>query len=1098
MATGGTAAAIRIISSTSNARRLDDAAAFLHQTRSTQEVLIVGASRGAADDLARRTSAGRGATIGWHRFSLVQLAARLGLDALVAQGRLPGSPLGAHAVASRAIFGAIADGSLRYFAPVAQTPGFPRAVARTIGELRLAGIPAPALAGEFPGGPDLATLLAGIERELSDAGTADRASLLTSATDALVARASIAAHMVTGRRLVLLDPALASEAERRLVVALVATASQTLITLPAGDPEAAAHVASQCGTAVEALAEEGDHGLARLRAYIFQADVPPPSGVPRSVHLSSAPGEAREAVEIARGVLEQAQRGVPLDEMAVLVRAPQQYLGLIEHALARAAIPAWFSRGTRRPDPAGRAMLALLCCAEEGLSARRFAEYLSLSQVPDPLEPTRPASLVPADDEVLSAGLTEDTDLEDLPAPPAQERADDQWPVLDGTLRAPWRWEALLVESAVIGGRDRWVTRLDGLAHEYRRRIVELDADEPDAPRAAALTRDLEHLAHLRAFAVPIIEHLDDWRQSPAVWGQWLARLERLAPRVLRQPTRVLRVLAELRPMAEVGPVGIGEVRKVLAERLRLLAVEPPARRVGRIFVGAPDQARGRAFRVVFVPGLAERIFPQKLREDPLLLDDMRAGLGDTLPRRHTRASDERLQLQLAIGAATEQLYLSYPRLDVNESRPRVPSFYALDVRRALTGRIPSHEDLQQDAYDAGAATLAWPAPADPRRAIDTLEHDLSILRPLFDQQDRAKVAGRARYLLELNPCLSRSVRERWARHQTQWSDADGLMKVSPPLAEALASQRLGSRPYSLSALQHYAACPYQFLLSAIYRLAPREEAVPLQRLDPLTKGSLFHRVQSELLRALRDQQRLPLTPATLGPAHATMRATLSRVADDERARLAPAIRRVWDDEIAGMQRDLARWLHLMAEDTDGWVPQWFEYAFGLPGDQGRDAASLADPVTLDGGFVLRGSMDMVERHPAGALRVTDHKTGRARWPERMIVAGGEALQPLLYGLALEAATGQHVLGGRLWFCTAAGGFEQRAVPLTETTRRIGREVLEIVDRGVEHATLAPYPRQGACEWCDYKVVCGAGEERRTARKVTGRFPDVDALRGQP
>ena len=155
--------------------------------------------------------------------------------------------------------------------------------------------------------------------------------------------------------------------------------------------------------------------------------------------------------------------------------------------------------------------------------------------------------------------------------------------------------------------------------------------------------------------------------------------------------------------------------------------------------------------------------------------------LDQALPRRDKRASDERLQLQLALGAATERLYLSYPRLDVNESRPRVPSFYALDVRRALTGRIPSHEDLQQEAYDAGAARLAWPAPAEPLRAIDALEHDLAILRPLFDEQGRASVAGRARYLLELNPCLSRSVRERWARHQTQWSDADGLLRGLRP-----------------------------------------------------------------------------------------------------------------------------------------------------------------------------------------------------------------------------------------------------------------------------------------------------------------------------
>jgi len=63
--------------------------------------------------------------------------------------------------------------------------------------------------------------------------------------------------------------------------------------------------------------------------------------------------------------------------MAVILRAPQTYLGVIEHALDRAGIPAWFHRGTRRPDPAGRALLA---CADEDLSARRFAEYISLGQ----------------------------------------------------------------------------------------------------------------------------------------------------------------------------------------------------------------------------------------------------------------------------------------------------------------------------------------------------------------------------------------------------------------------------------------------------------------------------------------------------------------------------------------------------------------------------------------------------------------------------------------------------------------------------------------------------------------------------------------------
>ena len=78
----------------------------------------------------------------------------------------------------------------------------------------------------------------------------------------------------------------------------------------------------------------------------------------------------------------------------------------------------------------------------------------------------------------------------------------------------------------------------------------------------------------------------------------------------------------------------------------------------------------------------------------------------------------------------------------MNESRPRVPSFYALDVKRALTGRIPSHDDLQREAFDEGAATLAWPAPVDAMRAVDALEHDLAMLRPLFDERDRKSAAA--------------------------------------------------------------------------------------------------------------------------------------------------------------------------------------------------------------------------------------------------------------------------------------------------------------------------------------------------------------------
>ena len=74
--------------------------------------------------------------------------------------------------------------------------------------------------------------------------------------------------------------------------------------------------------------------------------------------------------------------------------------------------------------------------------------------------------------------------------------------------------------------------------------------------------------------------------------------------------------------------------------------------------------------------------------------------------------------LAIRVGAATERLWLSYPRIEIAESRPRVPSFYALDVMRAVTGTIPNHEDLQASAAEEGGAGLAWPSPASPLVAI--------------------------------------------------------------------------------------------------------------------------------------------------------------------------------------------------------------------------------------------------------------------------------------------------------------------------------------------------------------------------------------------
>src|SRR5262249_5665171 len=140
----------------------------------------------------------------------------------------------------------------------------------------------------------------------------------------------------------------------------------------------------------------------------------------------------------------------------------------------------------------------------------------------------------------------------------------------------------------------------------------------------------LARLANLEAFALPLIRRLKALPER-ASWGDWLPPLRDLARAALRRPDSVLAVLDELEPMADVGPAGLQEVVMVLSDRLRFLRSEPPARRGGAVFVAAIDEARGRVFHSVFLPGLAEGGFPRKVAEDPLLLDDARRDVSEAL-----------------------------------------------------------------------------------------------------------------------------------------------------------------------------------------------------------------------------------------------------------------------------------------------------------------------------------------------------------------------------------------------------------------------------------------------------------------------------------
>ncbi len=1051
------------------------------------EVFIIAPHRGAADDLLYEHLRMGRSTFGVRRMSLFQLAVESASPLLVERRLAPVSSLAKEALIRRVVSGCR---PLAFFERVADLPGFASTLSRTLEDLRAGRIKENHLARLGPRGEDLQRLLRAYSRELRDSALVDGVDLWHLAAEAL-----LAGERDSPRHGVLLvDPPLRS----RAIVEFLGPWLQRrpfALTLPLGDVESRRGLeAALEGVESVSWLTNPSAGTISWRERLFsEHQIDTDGASSEEFEFFSAPGEGRECAEIARRILQAVDEGQRFDEMAVLVRNPETYLPLLGESFGRAGIPFWSSKGVRRPDPAGRAFLALLYCAEEDYSANRFAEYLSFGQVPRP-EPAKPAPLripwVEAKGDQMA--FTSPEPLEDGQLFLVGENLEED-PVIGGSLRTPRYWERLLVDAGVIGGKERWTRRLRGYGLELEMRLEELSEE---APKTDHLRRELTFLRYLEDFSLPVIEALS---QLPggAEWGSWIEGLESLAVRVLRSPATVLSVLAELRPMESVGPVGIEEVRRVLADRLRTLRTESPDKRNGKVFFGELEEARGRLFNWVFLPGLAEGVFPRKSLEDPLMADEERSLLPSGLTMLPDRVERERLLLRLGVGAARHRVLASYPRLDLARGRARVPSFYAFDLLRAVWGQLPDVGDIERMAAASSSFRLGWSAPQVAADAIDAQEFDIAFLASSLAESGSV-TDGRARYLLEVNPNLKRHLEVRGRRWRNFYSGADGLVDPSLTVLHFLAEQSIKSRSYSPTALQHWSACPYRFYLYAILRLRPREEPQALEEIDPLTRGRLIHEIQYEFYSSI-ERDHLHFVAENTEELNRRLDATIEEVALRYQEDLAPSISRVWWESLDEIRIDLKGWLRYQVDSARDYKPRHFELSFGLGEDRLQDTNSRAEPVRLEEGFQLRGSIDLVEESVEGRFRVTDHKTGRALKSSNLVIGKGRVLQPTLYALAAESLLDRFVESGRLFYCTRRGSYAAIEVPFDSSSRTRALEVLRSIDHGILTGFLPAAPTEDACQFCDYRPVCGPYEVLRDGMKrPDSRLENLRGIRQCP
>jgi len=413
----------------------------------------------------------------------------------------------------------------------------------------------------------------------------------------------------------------------------------------------------------------------------------------------------------------------------------------------------------------------------------------------------------------------------------------------------------------------------------------------------------------------------------------------------------------------------------------------PPA--IDQVTVATVDLARLSHKKIVFVIGVNDGVFPQRMDYEGLLSDTERewfSQIGYTLaPTSKNRLMQEAFLTYRAFTSASHKLYVSYPTAD-EESKSLTVSLYIKKLQQIFSGLSVNRVYLDPIEDLSGSSPLSY------------LRHPRTALPYLMMQLRQADYEG------ELQPeWLSlkqyyekdiywRMILERIMLPLTSKNEAEKLL---PHVTEALYGSELTS---SVSRVEKFFRCPFSHFATYGLHLEERAE----YRLETFAIGDLFH----EALKWISEEtERLGISWIRLTKQQC---AQLAKQAVEQ---IVP----VFSHQIlqsSARYRYIQRKLIRIVERTmialsqhanvSHFKPIAIEASFG----PGRDEQLPPVEIELTGGkkMRLRGRIDRIDSaviDNRSYIRVVDYKSSR-RDLDLNEVYNGLSLQVLTY---LDVAT---------------------------------------------------------------------------------------------
>ncbi|NLH74195.1 MAG: hypothetical protein GX456_14160 [Verrucomicrobia bacterium] len=509
------------------------------------------------------------------------------------------------------------------------------------------------------------------------------------------------------------------------------------------------------------------------------------------------------------------------------------------------------------------------------------------------------------------------------------------------------------------------------IAKPFRNLTAALESDE-NKPSGQSLARAIRRFwAELK-----VDKRLAEWSNEPAP-----ASIGTVPPAQLHSTVweQLNSLLEEVELAFANNRLDLREWVAVLEAGFQSLTVGliPPA--LDQVLVGAVDRSRNPNLDLVIVLGMNASIFPTMPAKPGILSETDRSVLAshgfDLTANERIHLAREKFLGYIALTRSSNRLVLTYAERDAGD-RPLTPSPFISSLRRMFP-RI----EVELFCPDTCQTTAIHPHELVPRliKVMPKLPHDR--IQDSLAKQFRALQIAKETVSV---PPLTQNA-------------------ITPAVAEKLYGPK--KLRCSVSELEQFAACPFQFFVSAGLRAQERE----ILELDARNVGTFLHEVLAEFHRRLsaaryrwRDVEPQQARQLVADIASATIQSyarDLFRSSQD-RSLTAPALVGILEDFV----EQCVAWMRTGYQ----FDPCAVETAFGTTG---APLPAWEIPIDSERSIALRGKIDRVDicRDPhttAAWCVVVDYKLSENRFNDTHVANGLQLQLPAYLAAIANLAPG--------------------------------------------------------------------------------------------